>query len=244
MTFEFIPIVDKKSVLLINKNLTEEKIKTNVNMFINDIKAGNIYKEADCFSWYEKEIPLTILYLLWKGINVMVPYEEIMQVIAYEKYKKGLEYLGSEQWWHMYADAGFDVFTGTQLKRFLKQNKAKYNYEIWESGLVLLSTNPGIKFETRNNDKNDPLDWNKKKEDFDYSCAICGDKEGNFSSSNGIPVRLEQGHIDSRLPKSHSNIIPQCGSCNNHTDKYLYGPDKNNPKKYIVIEKLNLINRN
>ena len=100
----------------------------------------------------------------------------------------------------------------------------------------MISTRPGPKYKTRNVDNSDPLRWGEKKEAFNYKCATCGDKEGLFSSSNGIPVRLEKGHVDPRKPYSHSNIIPQCGSCNNHSDKYIYGPSPNNPKLWIIKE--------
>ena len=235
--FNLIPVVDPRSIRFYNRELglTQQTMTKNVEMFIDDINTGNF--DTSCqFSWYKKsKVPLTVKYLLWKGINVMTPSEEIMQVIAYEK---GDKFRGTEQWWHDYADAGFDVFTSAQFKRFLGDDKDNYKHKLWKKGLVLLSIRAGPKYQTRNSDHDDPLRWNEKKEYFDHKCATCGDKEKTLSSSNGIPVRLEKGHVDPRKPYSHSNIIPQCGSCNNHTDSCVYGPSENDPKRYIVIEKL------
>jgi hypothetical protein len=244
-SFNPIPLANPRSIRFYNREdgLTEQTITKNVEMFIDDINTGK-FDVSSHFSWYEKPVPLAVKYLLWKGISVMTPSEEIMQVTAYEKDSKSrCKFTGNEQWWHDWADKGFDIFTSKQFKDLMGDNIDKYEHKLWKKGLILLSTRPGFKYQTRNEDPNDPLNWAKKKKEFDYKCATCGDPEGKYSSSNGIPVRLEQGHIDARIWKSHSNIIPQCGSCNNHSDKSVYGPSENDPKRYIVIEKLTRYNQ-
>jgi hypothetical protein len=103
-----------------------------------------------------------------------------------------------------------------------------------------VSIRPGSKYITRKHDDNDPLDWEKKKQEFDYRCVCCGAEEGRFGGLNNVPVRLQRGHIDPRKRYSHSNIIPQCGSCNNHKGNEVYGLSPENPKRFIVVSKLDL----
>ena len=251
--FKLLPIIEENSYehlcILKNKSMslgfTKEKLISKINLFI-DFIAKNEHFFDEHFSWQKSnkkkhEIPIVIKYLFWSGIEEIVFEEEIKQIISLQNFLKRTSYKGNSQWWHDYADLGYDVLTFEQYRKVKYKNEKKstmFKNLNGAKGLVLMYKRPGIKFKTRLEDKNNPLRWGDKKKEFDHRCATCGDEEGKYSSSNGIIVRLEKGHIDSRKPYSHDNIIPQCGSCNNHSDKSLYGPSKDNNKKYIVIEKL------
>lgn len=54
---------------------------------------------------------------------------------------------------------------------------------------------------------------------YDYRCATCGAKEGEFHHLSQYEgrrevVRLQQGHINPHQPLEPGNIIPQCQFCN------------------------------
>jgi hypothetical protein len=226
--------------------LTREIITSYIKSFIDVISNNKKYGE-DHFLWrhdsnknkMRKTIPLVVKYLFWRGIEELVYVEEIEQILSLECKIKNISFTGKSQWWHNYADAGYDVLTIPQYRNtMIEKGTLRYNDLYKARGLILISTRPGPKYKTRKSDPNDPLRWGEKKKEFDNKCAICGDAEALFSSSNGKAVRLEKGHVDPRQPYSHSNIIPQCGSCNNHSDKHIYGPSIDNPKRWIIKEKL------
>jgi hypothetical protein len=250
-SFNMLPFINEgeQTCILSRKNirlgLTKNMIISNVKSFIAEIEKDEIYLD-DHFLWRHerkgksKDIPLVVKYLFFRGIGEIVFLEEIEQILALDAFRKKKD-ISNPQWWHCYADEGYDIQTFEQFRKWKYKEKTKMYKTMYKAkGLVLLSDRPGPKFITRKSDPNDPLRWGEKKKEFDNKCATCGDAEGLFSSSNGISVRLEKGHIDARGMESHSNTIPQCGSCNNHSDKYIYGPSIGDPKRYIIKEKLSI----
>lgn len=234
-TFKMLPLVKQGDyVPHVNKNLSLTEMHANIENFKSLICDNENYAESE-FTWYNKKLPLLIKYLYWKGLCEIVSSEEIGQILALEAHIEGKEFKGLSQWWHDYADYGFDVYTTKQYESAMKMKLTKSQKLMRVNGLTLVSTRPGAKYSTRKHDANDPLDWGKKKQEFDHSCASCGEKDGHFGGKNNILVRLEKGHIDPRKGYSHSNIIPQCGSCNNHKGNVIYGPSPENPKHYIPI---------
>lgn len=236
--------------LIANKNISIDNCISNIENFLayrTDTAWQNIVKQT--FSWYtnhkdEKlniELPLVVEYLFFrktKNVN-LVPEEEIQQIIAHERGLKGQEFIPTTQWWHCYHDMGFDILTRDKYFKHMSKEEKKIKsikYPI-KKGLALMSTRPGSKFVTRQFNEDDPLDWLMKKKEFDNRCASCGVLEGQFNET-GFMVKLEKGHINPLLPYSHSNIIPQCSSCNNHSGNEIYGITNESCGLYIVIEKI------
>jgi hypothetical protein len=53
------------------------------------------------------------------------------------------------------------------------------------------------------------------KQYYDYRCATCGSKEGEYNFKYpGIKTILTKAHMDPRKPLQKGNIIPQCTLCN------------------------------
>lgn len=193
------------------------------------------------FTWTKKKIPAVILYLLWRGFAVQVPEEEIREAERLGQPDKKVHCFS--QYHHGYADLGFDVRTVRQFRdlngdisQTAGEHRRRADRGLPRGGLVLLSAEPGPKAKTRAVCTIDPLDWPKRLAEFSYNCACCGNKEGTIGRS-GLLVKLERGHTDSRKPWSHQNVIPQCGSCNNHRDDEVYGPSKEDPSVWVVVEK-------
>lgn len=57
--------------------------------------------------------------------------------------------------------------------------------------------------------------WKKLLEEYDHTCVNCGSKD-NFTLrwKNTEITKLQQGHMDPRLPLTEDNCIPQCQFCN------------------------------
>lgn len=246
--FELLPLYARTEVIIKdNPTLTLEEVEQNVRPFFSFIQENPSYVE-EIFSWFglltkgkarkKPKFPLAVKYLHYRGLNVVVPFEEVKQVEAFEKWQEGQVYSGKSQPWHDYADAGFDVFTDLQYNGMMTGKDYTWGDKTGTRGLVLLSVQPGPKANTRALDPTDPIDWVAKKKEFDYRCACCGVEEGKFGGKNDKLVRLEKGHIDPRKGWSHSNIIPQCPSCNNHKDDEVWGPPTDGSPFWTVVEKI------
>lgn len=111
---------------------------------------------------------------------------------------------------HLAMQNGWYIESGTRGNSSLSLSKGEYQLVSLEKAY------PGFIPETR-----DVEDWEKIKELFDYRCATCGSKEGEFNIHYKKTItRLQKGHIDPNRPLVVGNIIPQCEKCNR--------PDRNN----------------
>lgn len=232
-------LVHRHEVIVRDKNNDPSLIDFfRVDEFLKMLKDNPEFGKSEFF-WFRKSggaVKPVILYLLWRGLNVEVPVEEIREVERLTKPKDTFDCFS--QFHHGYADDGFDVRTLAQNRKIQKYGDVDSQEAIRpSSGLVLFSTEPGPKASTRALCPDDPLDWDLRKKEFNYHCVCCGNKEGEIGRS-GLIVTLEKGHADSRKPYSHSNIIPQCASCNNHKDDEVYSPSSEDPNRWIVTEKL------
>lgn len=58
-------------------------------------------------------------------------------------------------------------------------------------------------------------DFSSLKEQYNYRCATCGSKEGEYHFiRRGEIVNLQQGHMDPNKDLVSGNVIPQCQICN------------------------------
>ena len=62
------------------------------------------------------------------------------------------------------------------------------------------------------------------KKEYDYRCATCGSKEGEFHNIRKNEItKLQAGHMNPSKPLELGNIIPQCQVCNRpDRDRWIY----------------------
>lgn len=64
-------------------------------------------------------------------------------------------------------------------------------------------------------------DFEAIKQQYDYRCATCGSREGEFNLRyKRVRTELQKGHRNPRLPLEGENIIPQCQFCNRADRNY------------------------
>jgi len=81
------------------------------------------------------------------------------------------------------------------------------------------------------------------KQNFNYCCATCGQKEGAIHSRTNKIITLQKGHIDPSKPLDDGNVIPQCEYCNQNVYKndFIFTsfgyPDSIYNPKYVLKSK-------
>lgn len=64
-------------------------------------------------------------------------------------------------------------------------------------------------------------DFESVKKRYDYRCATCGSKEGEFNLRyKRVRTQLQKAHRNPKLPLEGDNIIPQCQFCNRADRNY------------------------
>jgi predicted restriction endonuclease len=133
---------------------------------------------------------------------------------------------------HLAAQKGWFIASGT---RGNAQNSLKYG----EYRLISLEE-PYPGFKKRRIEINEH-EWESLKDQYDYRCATCGSKEGEYHFHwKNTRVKLQKAHMDPNKPLVAGNIIPQCQICNRaYKDYWVFD------KKGRVIKLANpkIINR-
>lgn len=78
--------------------------------------------------------------------------------------------------------------------------------------------------------------WKEIKEKYNYTCQLCGSKEGEPHNLNISSItKLEKGHVVPHLPLSVNNCVPHCHICNKQmkNDYYLENYDNGYPTIFI-----------
>jgi len=124
---------------------------------------------------------------------------------------------------HLGQQQGWYVISGTRGDLQCEE----YNVKHGQYSLISVTKHyPNFTYLKRTDNLSEN-EWKSLKEKYNYRCATCGSKEGeyNFHYPNKI-TKLQKGHKDPTQPLDSNNIIPQCEECNRQDRNYFVYNDK------------------
>lgn len=203
---------------IINKAYTEIEISWEKYLKEYDVKLPSLT--------VRNSYSLNALVLIYLYIN-------LGKVISKQELTNFLESMGYkcndvQQARHLAQQYGWYILSGTRGDLECK----KYNINAGEYMLkTIQEPYPSYKNMKRAESLN-ASSWEELKRMYDYRCATCGSKEGEFNFLYpASKTRLQQGHKDPSLPLSLDNTIPQCDFCNRASRNYFVFDNKGRVEK-------------
>lgn len=193
------------------------------------------YKEIE-ISWqnylkeYDVKLPLLTVRENY-SINALVLvylYINLGKIVSKQELTNFLNSMGYvcndvQQARHLAQQYGWYILSGTRGDLECK----KYNIKPGEYLLkTITEPYPSYKHMKRTESLN-ANSWDELKKMYNYRCATCGSKEGEYNFLYpASKTKLQQGHKNPNQPLTLNNTIPQCDFCNRASRNYFVFDNK------------------